>query len=100
MLVVFLLVGFAVPFFGRPAMTAPAIAELALRYDMPIIPARVMRTHGCHFEATAYPPLVYEKTGDTARDTLAIMTQINALLESWIREYPAQWFWVHKRWPD
>lgn len=91
--------GIEVPFFSRPAMTAPAIAELALRYGAPIIPARVIRTQGAHFEVIIYPPLAYTKTGDTARDTLAIMTAINSMLESWIREYPAQWFWVHKRWP-
>ena len=92
--------GIAVPFFGRDAMTAPAIAEFALRYDMPLIPARVFRTHGCHFEGKVYPPLVVEKTGDTEKDVLAIMKQINAQLESWIREHPEQWFWVHKRWPN
>ncbi|MDE3060139.1 MAG: lauroyl acyltransferase [Pseudomonadota bacterium] len=91
--------GISVPFFGRNAMTAPAIAEFALRYGMPLIPVRVVRVRGCHFEAFVYPPLHYEKTGDEARDVLAIMTQINALLESWIREHPEQWFWVHKRWP-
>jgi KDO2-lipid IV(A) lauroyltransferase len=91
--------GIAVPFFGRDAMTAPAIAELALRYDMPIIPARVFRTKGCHFDARAYPPLVIEKTGDMEKDVLAIMTQINAQMEAWVREKPEQWFWVHQRWP-
>ena len=80
-------------------MTAPAIAELSLRYDMPLIPGRVMRTKGCHFKGTVYPPLDFEKTGDKEKDMLAIMTQVNALLESWIRENPEQWFWVHKRWP-
>jgi len=92
--------GIAVPFFGRPAMTATAIAEFALRYNMPLIPGRVIRTKGCHFAATIYPPLVFEKTGDDEKDVLAIMTQINAVLESWIRETPEQWFWVHKRWPS
>jgi KDO2-lipid IV(A) lauroyltransferase len=92
--------GIPVPFFGRDAMTAPAIAELALRYDLPLIPARVIRTKGAHFKAVVYPPLQYEKTGDETRDALAIMTQVNAILESWIREYPEQWFWVHKRWPN
>ena len=92
--------GIAVPFFGRDAMTAPALAQLAMRYDMPIIPARVVRRQGAHFDSVIYPPLAYEKTGDSARDTLAIMTAINAMLESWIRETPEQWFWVHRRWPN
>lgn len=91
--------GIAVPFFGVDAMTAPAIAQLALRYDLPIIPAKVIRKNGAHFDATIYPPLPISKTGDTEKDTLAIMTAINQLLEGWIRENPAQWFWVHQRWP-
>lgn len=91
--------GISVPFFGRDAMTAPAIAEFALRYDLPIIPTRPVRKKGCHFDVFIYPPLEFEKTGDIKADSLVIMTKINALLESWIREYPEQWFWVHKRWP-
>ena len=90
--------GIAVPFFGREAMTAPAIAELAMRYDAPIIPARIIRTKGANFEAITYPALALEKTGNTEIDALNIMTNINQMLEAWIREYPEQWFWVHKRW--
>jgi KDO2-lipid IV(A) lauroyltransferase len=92
--------GIAVPFFGRDAMTAPAIAQLALRYDIAIVPARILRTKGAHFHATIFPPLAFEKTGDAEKDTLAMMTVINATLEGWIRDYPEQWFWVHRRWPN
>lgn len=90
--------GIAVPFFGRPAMTAPAVAQFAMRFGMPIIPARVVRTQGCHFRATIYPPLSLPNTGDAEADTRAILTAINAMLEQWIREHPEQWFWVHRRW--
>lgn len=91
--------GIAVPLFGRDAMTAPAIAQLSLRYNLPIIPARVVRKNGAHFDIHVYPPLTHTPTGDSEKDTLAIMTSINAILESWIRETPGQWFWVHNRWP-
>lgn len=91
--------GISVPFFGVPAMTAPAIAEFALRYKIPIVPARVVRTKGCHFKGIIYPPLDYTPTGDQQADVLAIMTRINAIIEGWVREYPEQWFWVHRRWP-
>lgn len=91
--------GIVVPFFGHEAMTAPALAQMALRFDMPIIPARVVRTKGAHFETYIYPPLAIEKSGDAEKDTLTIMTAVNRLLESWIREHPEQWFWVHQRWP-
>lgn len=91
--------GIEVPFFGRPAMTAPALAEFAIRYNLPLIPARVVRTHGAHFEARVYPALPITTTGNHDKDILTIMTDVNKTLESWIREYPQQWFWVHKRWP-
>jgi len=92
--------GIAVPFFGREAMTAPALAQFSLRYGMPILPARMIRKGGAHFEGAIYSPLAYEKTGDSEKDVRTIMTTINTILESWIREYPEQWFWVHKRWPN
>jgi KDO2-lipid IV(A) lauroyltransferase len=89
--------GIPVPFFGHPAMTAPALAEFALRYDLPLIPARVVRKRGgAYFNAKVYPPLEFTRTGDKEKD---IMTAVNAMIESWVREYPDQWFWVHKRWP-
>ncbi|MEZ5690121.1 MAG: lipid A biosynthesis lauroyl acyltransferase [Rickettsiales bacterium] len=91
--------GIEVPFFGKPAMTAPAIAELALRYNAPIIPARAIRMGGANFEVTIYKPIEYNKTGDKEKDARNIMLKINETLEEWIREYPEQWFWVHKRWP-
>ena len=92
--------GIAVPFFGRDAMTSPAIAEIALKYDLPIIPAQVIRTHGAHFKVVIYPPIRGQKTDDHKQDVLNLMTQINTMLEEWVQKYPEQWFWVHRRWPD
>jgi KDO2-lipid IV(A) lauroyltransferase len=92
--------GIAVPFFGRPAMTAPALALLALRFDCAVLPARVERLGGARFRLTLYPPLDVPRSGDRDADVLAIMTAVNATLEGWIRERPEQWFWVHSRWPD
>jgi KDO2-lipid IV(A) lauroyltransferase len=92
--------GIAVPFFGMPAMTAPALAQLALRFDCAIVPARVERLNGARFRLTVFPPLELPRSGDRRADTLAIMTRVNAILESWIRERPELWFWLHRRWPD
>ena len=91
--------GIAVPFFGRDAMTAPALAQFALKYDAPIVPVRVERLNGAYFRMTFYPALTIQKTGDRRADIANIMTEVNAIMESWIRERPAQWLWPHKRWP-
>jgi Kdo2-lipid IVA lauroyltransferase/acyltransferase len=92
--------GIAVPFFGHAAMTGPAVARLALRFDVPLVPVRIERTTGAHFRITAEPPLEVVATGDLHADTLAIMRQINDVLERWIRDRPEQWFWLQRRWPE
>lgn len=97
--------GIAVPFFGRDAMTAPALALLALRFDCDVLPVRVERLAehpkgAAHFRLTVYPKLLLPNSGDRPADTLALMTEVNRTLETWIRERPEQWFWLHRRWPD
>jgi Kdo2-lipid IVA lauroyltransferase/acyltransferase len=92
--------GIAVPFFGHDAMTAPALAELALKFDCPIVPARVERLKGARFRFVAEAPLEIRPTGDRQKDVLAIMTEVNRRIEKWIRETPEQWLWLHNRWPD
>jgi len=92
--------GIPVPFFGRPAMTAPALAALALRFDCDVLPARVERLGGAHFQLTVFPPLALRRSGNSHADEAALMTQVNAILESWIRDRPEQWLRVHRRWTD
>lgn len=92
--------GISVPFFGRSAMTAPALAELALRHGLSVIPAHVERLAGATFRVVAEAPLQFTDTGDRQADVAAAMTQVNRILEGWITARPDQWFWVHRRWPD
>jgi KDO2-lipid IV(A) lauroyltransferase len=92
--------GIAVPFFGRPAMTAPALASLALHFGCTVLPARVERLSGAHFRLTIESPLPLPRSGNRNADAAALMTEVNRTLERWIRERPEQWFWVHRRWPD
>ena len=92
--------GIPVPFFGRDAMTAPALARLALRYDCAVVPVRVDRIAGARFRITVETPLALPHSGDTEADTLALMTAVNAVIERWVRERPEHWFWLHRRWPD
>lgn len=91
--------GIEVPFFGKPAMTAPAIARLALQYNYPIVPCQIIRKRrSSHFELRLHTPFKIEKTGDMQKDCFNIMKTINLTLEQWIRQYPGQWFWFHNRW--
>jgi KDO2-lipid IV(A) lauroyltransferase len=91
--------GIPVPFFGRSAMTAPALAVLALRFDCDVVPARVERLAGARW-LTICPPLPLPRSGDHHADVATLMAQVNRTLEAWIRDRPEQWFWLHRRWPD
>lgn len=92
--------GIAVDFFGYDVMTTPSIASLVLKHDYPAVPIRSRRLGGAHYRLTVEEPLKIEKTGDAAEDTRRFMTAANHVLERWIRDDPAQWLWVHKRWSD
>jgi KDO2-lipid IV(A) lauroyltransferase len=92
--------GIPVPFFGRDAMTAPAIAQFAVRFGCTLLPMRAERLQGARFRITVFPPMTVPDTGDRAADERSIMVSINQLLEDWVRERPEQWLWLHRRWPD
>ncbi|GAB4169747.1 MAG: lipid A biosynthesis lauroyl acyltransferase [Rickettsiaceae bacterium] len=91
--------GIEVPFFSMPAMTAPGIAKLSLRYKYPIVPLQIIRKgSSSHFEIIIHRPLEHNISGDVDQDCYNIMLQINKILEDWIRQNPGQWFWFHNRW--
>jgi len=92
--------GLAVPFFGTDAMTAPAIATLALRYDCVVIGAHLERLGGAHFRVTLTGPIALPHTGDEAADRMTFLRAVNAEIERWVRLRPGQWLWLHRRWPD
>lgn len=91
--------GIAAPFFGRMAMTAPAPATLALRFDCPLIPGHCVRIGPARFRVLVEKPLARPTTGDHARDVAELTAAMNATIERWVRETPGQWLWLHRRWP-
>lgn len=91
--------GAPIPFFGRPAMTATAPAELALRYRCRVLPVRLERLPRARFRVTINPPMELPDSGDRKADIETLLTAMNAKVEEWVRARPGQWFWVHRRWP-
>ncbi len=92
--------GLAVPFFGRPAMTTPALAQFALRFRCPVIPVRSVRLGPARFRVICEPPMELPDTSDRTADVYALSLAMNAMLERWIREQPKSWLWLHRRWPE
>lgn len=91
--------GVAAPFFGRLAHTAPGPSRLALRFDTVLQPMSVQRLGKARFRVIVHPPIKPLVTGDRAADIARSVERINTFMEERIAERPAEWFWVHKRWP-
>lgn len=91
--------GPAVPFFGIPANTASGPTRLALRCGVDLQPMSVQRLRGARFRVVVHEPIPIIDTGDRAADLEAGVARVNAFVEARVRERPAEWFWVHKRWP-
>jgi len=90
--------GISVPFFGEPAMTAPGPTRLAISSGAQILPLSLTRDKA-NFVMTVHEPYHVKDSGNRAEDTANGVQKINQFMEDRIRENPAQWFWVHRRWP-
>jgi KDO2-lipid IV(A) lauroyltransferase len=91
--------GVEVPFFGIPAHTATGPTRLAMRAGADLQPMSVQRLGGARFRVVVHDPIAIPSTGDRARDLEAGVAAVTAFVEARVRERPAEWFWVHKRWP-
>jgi KDO2-lipid IV(A) lauroyltransferase len=86
-----------VPFFGRPAKTPRGPAVFALRLQVPIVFGVAVRQRSGKYRL-ALEPVEVEDTGNRDRDVDAIVARYTAALERWVRRYPEQYFWHHRRW--
>jgi KDO2-lipid IV(A) lauroyltransferase len=84
--------GIEVPFFGIPAMTSLAFIQLARKFNCPLIPVQIERIKGANFRVTIHKPM------DLSKDDNTLITEAHTMLEDWIRQAPAHWLWLHRRW--
>jgi KDO2-lipid IV(A) lauroyltransferase len=92
--------GVAVPFFGMDAMTNPIAVELAQKTKSPLVMVQNKRLGGTQFVIRVHEPLALFDGSGNPRPTADVLRDANAILESWIREAPGQWLWLHRRWGD
>ncbi|HEX7727612.1 MAG TPA: lysophospholipid acyltransferase family protein [Terracidiphilus sp.] len=86
-------------FFGKEACTGSGLARIALKTGAAVLPGFMLwepaeRKYVLHFG----PPLEFARTGNNNADVLSATQQCNHVLEQWIRRYPDQWLWIHRRW--
>ena len=89
--------GAFVDFFGLPACTSTGMARIALRTGAAVVPAFAF------WEKNKYrlrfdPALELVQTGDAERDVAQNTQLFTRVLEDYIRRYPEQWLWIHRRW--
>ena len=90
--------GVEVDFFGRKTNANPMLARLLRQVDCPIHGVRIIRLPGHRFRAELSEEVKPVRTIDGKVDVQATMQAVTSVLEGWIREYPDQWLWLHRRW--
>jgi KDO2-lipid IV(A) lauroyltransferase len=91
--------GILVDFFGKPARTTPVAALLARR-GVPVCPSLSRRLPDGRHLVVFFPEIPFEKTGDAEADIHRHLTLQSQVIEAWIRQEPAQWLWLHRRWKN
>jgi len=90
--------GIQVPFFGSNAPTNTLLAKLARRFDCPVHGARCIRLPNGRFRLEITDEIKLPRTDDGEIDIRGATEMINLVIEDWVREYPEQWLWIHRRW--
>ena len=91
--------GVFVPYFGIEACTASGLARVALKTGAAVLPGFMLweeseRKYVLHFG----DEIVFDRTGDDEADAVANTAKCTAAIEAYVRRYPDQWLWVHRRW--
>ncbi len=86
-----------VPFFGRPAATPRAAADLVLRTGAAAVVCLVHKREDGTYQLSSEEVEV-PRTGDAERDAVELTARLTAPIEAAIRAHPEQWVWMHQRW--
>jgi Kdo2-lipid IVA lauroyltransferase/acyltransferase len=91
--------GVFVAFFGIPACTASGLARIALRTNAAVVPGFTIwdseqQKYVLHFA----PALNLIRSGNDDADVIANTALFTKIIEDYVRRYPEQWLWVHRRW--
>jgi Kdo2-lipid IVA lauroyltransferase/acyltransferase len=90
--------GIFVNFFGKPASTFRGPAAFAVRTKTPILSMFMTREHQAYHVIHIEPPLIPNPDADEEKEILRLTQLATNALETYIRRYPDQYFWFHKRW--
>jgi KDO2-lipid IV(A) lauroyltransferase len=90
--------GVFVDFFGRPACTTPGPARLARKTGAPVVLGLVIWDAKIKKYRLRFDPVAWIKRDDPEEEVLVNTANFTRLIEEYVRRYPDQWLWVHRRW--
>ena len=86
--------GIRVDFFGKPALTTSLPAQLAIKFNLSIVPVFIERETGYNYKIKFFEPIKNSKFKNKEEITI----KLNQILESMILKNPNEWIWTHNRW--
>jgi KDO2-lipid IV(A) lauroyltransferase len=91
--------GVFVDFFGIKACTASGLARIALRTDAAVVPGFTIWDESLKKYRLRFDPAIeLVRTGNLEADIIANTQKFTKVIEDYVRQYPNQWLWVHRRW--
>ena len=90
--------GKRLPFFDHMAFTTTLPSQLALKFNLDIVPIYIVRKENDNFEMEIYEPIKIQNKKDSETNKLDISIKLNKILEKMISKNPGQWIWTHNRW--
>ena len=91
--------GIFVDFFGIPACTASGVARIALKTDAAVVPTFTIWDSALgKYRLRFDPALELIRSSDLEADIKANTQMFTKVIEEYVRKYPDQWLWVHRRW--
>jgi Kdo2-lipid IVA lauroyltransferase/acyltransferase len=90
--------GVEVTFFGRKTRANPMLARLLRQIECPVHGVRIIRLPGHRFRAELSEEVKPVRDAAGQIEIQGTMQAVTSVIEGWIREYPDQWLWLHRRW--
>ena len=90
--------GKKLPFFDQMALTTTLPAQLAIKFNLEIVPIYIKRNLDDSFEMEILKPIALNKNEDLITQKINTTIKLNKILEEMISRDPGQWIWTHNRW--
>ena len=90
--------GKRIPFFEHMALTTTLPSQLAIKYQLDIVPIYISRNKNDKFKMEIFEPIEVSNVENSELGKLDLALKLNKIIEKMIARDPGQWIWTHNRW--